>query len=102
MRSGVINGRIGKLVGLPAILPDLTVGAGEGGDVTHADHGGNEIRREGGRVGSVALDGGVGGATIKEHLVGVEEALLLDKVAEVLVVESGGSLKIKRCQIVVS
>lgn len=90
-----------KLVDPPTILPNLAVGASEGRNVSHLDHGLSKIKGERGRVGGVGADDGVGGSAIEELLVGVEEALLLKEVVEVGVVEEGGTLKIKRSQIVV-
>ena len=91
-----------QLVDPPAILPDLSLGPSQGTDVTHIDHGGGEIRGERAWVGGVAAHYGISGPTTEELLVRVEEPFVLNEVLEVVVVESIGSLKIKRCQIVVT
>lgn len=90
-----------KLVNPSTILPDFSIGASERTNVSHLDHGGGEIRGEGARVGAVATHNGVGGPTVEQLLIRVEETLLLNEVLEVVVVKAGWSLKIKWCQIVV-
>lgn len=70
-------------------------------DVSHLDHGSDKIRVKGGRLSGIAANDGVGGSTIEELLVGVEEPLLVNKIVEVVVVERCGRLQIKWCEVVV-
>lgn len=77
-----------SLIDLSAILPDLAAAAGEELDVAHLHHGGGEVGVEGGRVGDVGLDQGVGGAAAEELLVRMEQPLLDREVLEVGVVKN--------------
>jgi len=75
-----------------AVLADLAGGAGERADVAHLDHGAAEVAEEALGVGAVGQHerlGGVGAGVGagEEALVGGEQALLLQQVLEVVVVE---------------
>lgn len=86
-----------QLVDPPAVLPYFSAGASEGTNVSHPDHGGGEIGEKGGRVGAVGTHYGVSGTTIEELLVGMDEALLLNEVLEVVVVKEPGSGEVNGC-----
>lgn len=62
---------IDQLIGPPTELSNLPSGAGEGGDVAHPDHGGNEVGEESLRVVAVGFDEGVGGGAAEEDLIGM-------------------------------
>lgn len=90
------------LVGLPTVLPNLSIGTSERVDVSHLDHCGSKVRCECALAAAVATHYGIGGATIQEQLlIGVEETSVLDKVLVVVVVEGCWRLKIKWSQVVV-
>ena len=86
-----------------AVLADLAGGAGERADVAHLDHGAAEVAEEALGVGAVGLHerlGGVGAGVGagEEALVGGEQALLLQQVLEVVVVEGvRGACVRKKC-----
>ncbi|KAJ8424580.1 hypothetical protein Cgig2_002592 [Carnegiea gigantea] len=88
-----------SLVNLPAILPNLTIRSSEGLDVSHLNHGSNEVRVEFARVAVVSLDKGVGGSATEQLLVRVEEPLFVDEVIVVAVVEQRRGFDVQRCQI---
>ena len=84
-------GRLARLgVDLGAGDPYLALGPCLGGDVPHVHHGRREGAAEGGRAGCEAPDGGVGAAAAEQLLVGLQQPLLRQQVAEVGVVEGGG------------
>ena len=91
-----------RSVHFSTIFAYFTFRTRERGDVTHSNHGGHKVLVKSLAIFGVGLDEGVGGATVIEDLVGVEEALLLEEVSKVRVVEKIGSFVVERVHIVVS
>lgn len=91
-----------QLIRPPAVPPDLAVGSGEGADPSHPYHGVDEVLGEVVGILAVLLHQAVGGAAVEEDLVGVEQALLVDEVLVVCVVEEVRRLGVERGQVVVA
>lgn len=90
------------LIDHPAVVPDLPLGARERADVPHLDHSCGKIRRELAGAGAVSLHQGVSGSVAEQLLIRVKEALEVDQVLEVVIVEGGRSLEVQRCQVAVA
>ena len=60
-----------KLICFPTILPDLTIGSGERLNITHVDHGRDEIGVKSAWIAAICLYEGVGGTTTEQLLVRV-------------------------------
>lgn len=102
-----LHALLSSILGCPSVhpstvLPDLSLRASKWIDVPHLDHRFGEVRVKRLRVSDVLPDEGVGRATIEEHLVWIQETLLVDQVLEVVVVKDIGSLDVERCQVVIA
>jgi hypothetical protein len=90
-------------VDLPAVLPDLSLPAGERLDVAHIHHGLREVLEEEVDVCGVGHDEpGRLAALGEQDLVGVEQALAGEDVPEVQVVELGRRGEVQREEVVVA
>jgi len=86
-----LHGRLPSVgVDLGAGDPYLALGPCLGGHVPHVHHGRREGAAEGRRAGCEAPDCGVGAAAVEQLLVGLQQPLRRQQVAEVGVVEGGG------------
>lgn len=86
----------------PTVLPYLAIGSGEGADIAHSDHGRSEIIAE--RLGflAVGFDKRIGGSTVVQNLIGVQQPLVVDEVFVVSVVEECWRFVVEWGEVVVS
>ena len=59
--------------GPSTVPPNLAVGAGEGAEIRHLHHRGGEVVEKRSRVGAVSSHLSVGGAVVKQLLIGMQQ-----------------------------
>lgn len=75
------------LVYASTVLPDLSIWINQGFDVSHPDHAVNEVSTKDVLILGISSNKWIGGATIEENLIRVEESLLVEEVLEVAIIK---------------
>lgn len=91
-----------NLVDLPAVQPNLPGCARGRAEASHLHHGITEIKEKSRGIGAVKVNLIIGGATVEELLIGVENPHLANQILEVTVVKGQRSGGVERREVVVA